>query len=106
MTAYEAFIPGSRPYLGSTARERDDDHRVEPLVLDGIRNDDPGTDLSALPWTRWLQVDPVGASALHRRLRLAGRARSAFVHSSSQARSSGVFRVAVGRLGHVAAHDR
>ncbi len=81
-----------RPYLGSTARERDDDHRVEPFVLDGIRNDDSGMDLPELGRTRWLQVDPVGASALHWRLRLAGRARSAFVHSSSQARSSGVSR--------------
>src|SRR5207249_7492451 len=98
MTAYEAFIPGSstRNRNGHISGARLESGTMttesEPFVLDGIRNDDPGTDLSELGWTGCLQVDPVGASALHRRLRLAGRVRSAFVHSSSQARSSGVSR--------------
>src|SRR5439155_13958754 len=88
----------------------------EPFVLDGIRNDDPGTDLSELGWTGCLQVDPVGASALHRRFRaspappLGGACeigvRPLVEPGSLVGRLAQECRVAVGRLGHVAPHDR
>src|SRR5207247_4089953 len=48
ITAYDVFMPRtstrSRPELGRARGERHDDHRVEPLVLDRVRDYDPGTD--------------------------------------------------------------
>src|SRR5437899_12944624 len=50
--AYDVFMPRastrSRPELGRARGERHDAHRVEPLVLDRVRDYVPGTDATDL----------------------------------------------------------